>query len=119
MNEQQTEKEPLREAAVSSQPKFSKGEWYLQLGADAYTNIIRCNKGEGFETYFVASTPQYDNEEAQANAQLMAASPDLLFALQELHDLLEEKLPEWYTQGHHNTAILAIKKALTIQKKGF
>lgn len=58
--------------------KGTKGEWYLQKFTDHYTNIIRCNNSTGFETLFIASTPQNPSPETRANAQLIAAAPELL-----------------------------------------
>lgn len=52
------------------------------------------------------------SEESLANAQLIAAAPELLNTLMELHGLLEENLPEWYLKGHHNRAEKAINKVL-------
>jgi hypothetical protein len=58
---------------------YTKGNWYLQEFTDAYTNIVRCDNGT-HKTLFIASTPQNSGDEARANAKLMAASPNLLFA---------------------------------------
>lgn len=60
--------------------KGTKGEWYLQYFTDAYTNIIRCDNGEGFTTLYIASTGQSSAPETRNNAQLMAASKKLLEA---------------------------------------
>ena len=70
--------------------KFTKGEWYLQPYTDAYTNIIRCNRGIAHETYFIASTTQNTSEETRYNAQLMAKSPLLLETLFQCVNLIKE-----------------------------
>ena len=109
---------------VVSQSKFTKGNWYLQTNADAYTNIIRCNSGKGFETVYIASTPQITGEEFHANAQLMAASPDLLKALEELISLKIWK-DKFGKDSHYlevqpiawENAQKAIDKALILQRK--
>lgn len=46
-----------------------------------------------------------------ANAQLIAAAPDMYKALNELLELLEEHEPNWYLQGHYNRASAALAKA--------
>lgn len=91
---------------------FTKGNWYLQTSADAYTNIIRCNNGQGFDTIYIASTQQNSDLETQANAQLMAAAPDLLKSLIEIIKISDRKHAAW------EEAKKAIAKALTIQEKG-
>ena len=84
--------------------KGTKGEWYMSndTGVVIYSDNLR------FCQYITGRT----EEEALANAQLIAAAPELLNTLMELHDLLEENLPEWYLKGHHNRAEKAINKAL-------
>lgn len=50
---------------------------------------------------------------AEANAKLIAAAPELLEALKLAYDLLEEHQGEakWYLRGHYNKINAAIKKA--------
>jgi hypothetical protein len=74
---------------------YTKGEWYLQEYTDAYTNIIRCNKGKGFETIFIGYTGQGNSPENRANAKLMAAAPDLLEALQEIIAITDRDHVAW------------------------
>ena len=50
-------------------------------------------------------------EEAMANAQLIAAAPDLLKALETAFELLEEHGDLWYLRKHFNTITAAIEKA--------
>jgi hypothetical protein len=89
---------------------YTKGEWYLQEYTDAYTNIIRCNKGKGFETLFIAHTTQNTSPETRANARLMAASPDLLEALQEIIAITDREHAAWVK------AKAAIRKAIDNSK---
>ena len=51
-------------------------------------------------------------EEKEANAQLISAAPDLLEALNELLELLEENKPNFYLLGHYRKAKRAIEKAV-------
>lgn len=39
----------------------TKGKVYLQEYTDAYTNIVRCDNGKGFETLYIASAPEREN----------------------------------------------------------
>lgn len=48
----------------------------------------------------------------EANALLIAAAPELLDALKELFDLLEEHQPQWYLKKHYNVALNALNKAI-------
>lgn len=50
----------------------------------------------------------------KANAQLISKAPEMLEILFELHSLLEENLPNWYTQGHHRSIEKLIKEATKI-----
>lgn len=74
---------------------YTKGEWYLQEYTDAYTNIIRCNNGK-HETLFIGYTGQSSSPETRANARLMAASPDLLEALQDIIAITDRDHVAWH-----------------------
>jgi len=60
----------------------TKGPWHYQEDSDAYTHIIRGSKGE-----FIGSAPQGTNGECEANARIMAASPELLEALKKIMEM--------------------------------
>lgn len=81
----------------------TQGEFYAKDG-----QIVAQETGKT-----IALIPYFDNdnEEQKANQNLFAAAPDLLEATEELYNLLEEHLPNWYTRGHYVKAIAAIKKA--------
>ncbi|MDX9747441.1 MAG: hypothetical protein RBT57_02970 [Paludibacter sp.] len=72
-------------------------------------DFVTGKNGEIICQFFSKSEEDYSNKEA--NAKLIAAAPELLEALRELHDLLEENLPTWYLGLHHIKANIAIKKA--------
>jgi hypothetical protein len=58
--------------------KGTKGKWYLQEYTDAYTNIIRSDNGKGFNSLFIAYTPQYPSKEVRYNAKLISKAPEML-----------------------------------------
>mgnify|MGYP000934282920 CR=1 FL=1 len=92
--------------------KGTKGKWEFD---DINMKIKGSGDIEG-RTVIANVSPEMDYSRGMttqcANAQLIAAAPELLNTLMELHDLLEENLPEWYLKGHHNRAVKAINKAL-------
>lgn len=96
----------LKDITEQQPTAYTKGEWYLQKYTDAYTNIIRCNNGKGFETLFIAHTTQSTSPETRANARLMAAAPDLLEALQEIIAITDRDHAAWIK------AKAAIQKAI-------
>ena len=59
-------------------PQFrhTPAPWFYQEGADAYTHIVRTG-----QYYFLCQLAQDTSGEAEANARLIAAAPDLLAAL--------------------------------------
>lgn len=71
--------------------KGTKGKWYLQEFTDAYTNIVRCDNGKGFETLYIGATGHNTDPKTRADARLMAAAPDMLNALTNLIETYEEK----------------------------
>lgn len=91
--------------------KHTEGEWnviqpkyqdYLVVKSD-YKDLHICEILKG--TYTI------DKQEAEANAKLIAAAPELLEALKELMDLFYDHEPELYRQRQFNKAIKAINKA--------
>lgn len=62
--------------------KHTPGPWHYQKESDAYTHIVRDCEGA-----MIASTPQWSNGIAEANARLIAAAPELLEALKAWEEL--------------------------------
>lgn len=71
--------------------KIIKGEWYLQDFTDVYTNIVRSNQGEGFETVFVCNL-HGSSEANRPTAKLISAAPDMYSALESSLQMLEQTL---------------------------
>ena len=90
--------------------KGTKGEWYMSNDTGGLQ--VHSTRFPAGIDIIALMFPQFHDEQTKANAQLIAAAPELLNTLMELHDLLEENLPEWYLKGHHNRAEKAINKAL-------
>jgi hypothetical protein len=59
--------------------QHTPGPWWYQEKSDAYTHIVRTG-----ENRFLCQLAQDTSGEAEANARLIAAAPDLLAALQEM-----------------------------------
>ena len=62
---------------MTSEPKWTAGEWRYQEQSDAYTHIVRAGDR------FIVQFPQSGKETSEANARLTAAAPDLYEALEE------------------------------------
>lgn len=69
--------------------KGTRGEWYLQEYSDAYTNIVRCNDGEGCETLWICNI-HGSGIENRANALLISKSPEMLEMLENVVIHLKE-----------------------------
>jgi hypothetical protein len=88
----------------------TKGEWRISKdGTEVTTSKIGILEGSK-RICHITEFGKTDDEKL-ANAKLIAASPELLQTVIELHDLLEEHLPNWYLKHHHNIIQKAIKKA--------
>lgn len=88
--------------------QHTPGPWRVtHIGTHASPN----NHVHTFEVY-TDPTNEHDNAIGSANARLIAAAPELLEALKELHVLLDEHEPNWYLKLHDNHAKTAIKKAV-------
>jgi hypothetical protein len=71
--------------------KTIKGDWYLQDFTDVYTNIVRSNQGEGFETVWVCNL-HGSSETNRPTAKLISAAPDMYAALESSLQMLKQTL---------------------------
>ena len=89
--------------------KHTKGEWVIDkdntmvaiLKDGVYKYIADCNPHH-------FSNSELDDEECEANAKLITASPDLLEACKDMLDTLEEQLT--YDAKENEDIIMAIDK---------
>jgi hypothetical protein len=68
-----------------SEKKFIKGKWYLQEFSDVYTNVVRTNQGEGFETAWVCNI-HGSSKENRPTAILISMAPEMLEQLENILD---------------------------------
>lgn len=68
--------------------KFTPGPWRYQEKSDAYTHIVRTSHPERF----LCQLAQDTSGEAEANARLIAAAPELFQALSEIKLLFQSAL---------------------------
>jgi hypothetical protein len=105
-------------------PKHTPGPWQVGGGlisgssgehsCEAVALVLRRPAVYGGKRYDTRDTDHAAPElgkTTDANARLIAAAPDLLKALKELFDLLEEHEPSWYLKGHFNRTRAALAKA--------
>ena len=59
-------------AEADVMPTHTPGPWHYQEDSDAYTHIVRGPTGK-----IIASTAQNSSGEAEANARLIAAAPEM------------------------------------------
>lgn len=76
-----------------SEPKFTPGPWHIE---DMWHILDKSG-------YMIASTSQRQDEEETANAQLIAAAPDMYALLEEIAS---------YEELHVNTFVPAIRELL-------
>ena len=70
--EHDTDSSTSTSAAADVMPKHTPGPWHYQEDSDAYTHIVRGPTGK-----IIASTAQNSSGEAEANARLIAAAPEM------------------------------------------
>ena len=93
--------------------KGTKGDWEI-LPTSEYRKWVNVTSEKGIiaRVFYGEAQPEIYKEEAEANAKLTAAAPELLQTVIELHTLLEEHLPNWYLKRHDNIVKNILKKAL-------
>ena len=69
------------------------------------TSFMGSNGNRALKSKSLADRPQLLNYEAGAELD----RGRLVDALSELHDLLEQYAPSWYTQEHHEKALAALR----------
>jgi len=92
--------------------KHTEGPWLYQEESDAYTHIVRAVSNPG---RILASTPQRSDGEAEANARLIAAAPELLDALEAAEGFVDGHSESWYKSGQ---ALLAEMRSAINKAKG-
>lgn len=92
--------------------KGTGGKWILKQQGDANEYCIVTDDMKWVSAFKLNGEQRVETQ--LANMNLFTAAPELLKALQELHDLLEENEPNWYLVRHHNRAEKSINKALGI-----
>jgi len=76
--------------------------------AECYSDYC-CDIAKDTETRFKSKLSKVNEREAQANARLIAAAPELLEACEQM--LISHSAPEWCNCGACNMSRRAIKKA--------
>ncbi|MEO3212781.1 hypothetical protein [Parabacteroides distasonis] len=93
--------------------KGTIGQWHRAIkrgGAGRLVGVTRNNFQPLCEILYPAGYGM-TTEEVEANANLVNAAPDLLNALVEITNLLEEREPDWYLRKHYNLITSALNKA--------
>lgn len=100
--------------------KGTPGPWYVEEIVGIYTPIVHSGEGLGYCPPVLAKvTTRYSSsEQAKCNANLIAAAPELLEALQRMTKLYESLMSDCGVQHKDLTdsAQAAINKALGIAK---
>ena len=94
--------------------KGTKGQWHRAIkrgGAERLVGVTGNNFQPLCEILYSGGYGMTE-EEIEANANLVSAAPDLLNALIEVANLLEENEPNWYLRKHYNRITSALNKAL-------
>ena len=93
--------------------KGTKGQWHKATKRGGIGTLIGVTRNN-FQSLCEILYPggySMTKEEVEANANLVSAAPDLLDALVEVAQLLEEHEPNWYLRKHYNLITSALNKA--------
>lgn len=93
--------------------KGTQGQWHKATKKGSMGTLIGVTRND-FQVLCEILYPVghgMTREEVEANASLVSAAPDILNALVEVADLLEEHEPDWYLRKHYNLITSALYKA--------
>ncbi len=99
--------------------KGTQDEWQIGIAFQGETDNIQVKESGKLLTVedntgrAVAILGRIGEDEQEANAKLIASAPELLNVVVELHNLLEEHLPNWYLKYHDNIVKKVLEKALS------
>lgn len=99
---------------MEQQFKGTKGQWHRAIKRGGIGRLVGVN-GNNFQPLceiLYSGGYGMTKEEVEANANLVSAAPDLLNALIEVANLLEENEPNCYLRKHYNWITSALNKAL-------
>lgn len=94
--------------------KGTEGQWHRAIKRGGTERLVGVT-GNNFQPLceiLYSGGYGMTEEEVEANANLVSAAPDLLNALIEVANLLEENEPNWYLRKHYNRITSALNKAL-------
>lgn len=93
--------------------KGTKGRWHRAIKRGGIGRLVGVTRNNFQPLCEILCPGGYGmtTEEVEANANLVNAAPDLLNALIEITNLLEEHEPDWYLRKHYNLITSALNKA--------
>ena len=92
--------------------KGTKGQWHRAIKRGGAERLVGVT-GNNFQPLCeILYSGGYGMTEEEVEANLVSAAPDLLNALIEVANLLEENEPNWYLRKHYNRITSALNKAL-------
>ena len=100
--------------------KHTEGPWEHSAPMGEGDHAILSDKVTSYGNFYVATIPNGNHEQAEANAKLIAAAPDLLAAAVDLLAMLNiafERCDGDLMGIHHNAAIDAMSNASKVIAK--
>lgn len=97
--------------------KFTPGPWipskfgFQVLTGDSWNTVCSLKGAAQWEDGRGKYEQEYEWQQQEANANLIAAAPELYESLKEVFALLNEHEPVWYLQGHYKRMKAALEKA--------